>query len=161
MKNSNMDSSLLPEVGKVYYFYDDGNISVTRQYRVRVKEIIPFSEAKNRVYCVNGKDILTQLNEYNFEAPTYDKIWENAKEEYDWIFTGDTEYIVIGEFIDNNPSWKTNENYDMLFGISEYGWYTFDDYYNGILDVDWHLTKGLYPQVTELFPVIGEIDDVV
>lgn len=146
MKNSNEDSSFLPEVGKEYYFYDDGKVSISRQYKVRITDIIPFSEAKNRVYCVTGKDIINQLNEYNLEAPTYDKIWENAKINYPWIFTKDTDYIVIGEFIDNNPSWNTNENYDMLFGISEYGWYTFDDYYNGRLDVDWHLTKELNEQ---------------
>lgn len=143
MKILNVDSPFLPEVGKVYYFYDDGKISVSRQYKVRVKEIIPFSEAKDHVYCVDREDILYQLNRYNLEAPTYDKIWEMAKKEYDWILTGNTDYIIVGEYVDKNPSWCTIKNYDMLFARSSYGWYTCDDYYNGRLDVDGRLTKEL------------------
>lgn len=132
------------EIGKEYYFYDDGKISTSRQYKVRITDIIPFSEAKNRVYCVTGKDIINQLSRYNFETPTYDKIWENAKIDHPWIFYKDTDYIVIARYVKDNPSWFTSENYDMLFGQSNYGWYTFDDYYNGRLDYDGRLTKELY-----------------
>ena len=141
MKNSNEDRSFLPEVGKEYYFYDDGKVSISRQYKVRITDIIPFSEAKNRVYCVTGKDIINQLNRYNFEAPTYDKIWEKSKIDYPWIFTKDTDYIVIARYVGDNPAWFIYENYDMLFGQSGCGWYTFDDYYNGRLDVDGSLTE--------------------
>ena len=35
----------LPEIGKTYYAYDDGKVTTSRQFKVIVKEIIPWDKA--------------------------------------------------------------------------------------------------------------------
>ena len=47
---SNMNTQKpLPEVGKLYHFWDDGKSSPSRHYICKVERIVPYNEAENIV----------------------------------------------------------------------------------------------------------------
>ena len=63
----------LPELYKEYDCYDDGKITETRKYKVKITDIIPFKEA--------NEDLI--------------KAWKIAVEQYDWLFSKETDYFVF------------------------------------------------------------------
>lgn len=44
-----MKSDLIPVVGKTYYCYDDGKITPSREYTVKVTRIIPWEECGDKI----------------------------------------------------------------------------------------------------------------
>lgn len=63
----------LPELYKEYDCYDDGKITESRRYKVKITDIIPFDKA--------DEDLI--------------KAWKIAVEQYDWLFSKETDYFVF------------------------------------------------------------------
>lgn len=69
---------MLPEIGKIYKFYDDGKITYSRQYRCKIINVIPYDNVSDKI----KEQYKTLVNHYN------------------WIFFSHTDYFIIGKVED-------------------------------------------------------------
>ena len=65
----------VPELNKKYHMFDDGKISESRHYVVKIVEVIPFEECSD-----------THLISF----------WEDEQKEAPWLYAEETDYIVKG-----------------------------------------------------------------
>lgn len=70
---------MLPEIGKIYNFYDDGKITYSRQYRCKIIDVIPYDNVSDKI----KKQYKTLVSHYN------------------WIFSPHTDYFIIGKVEDD------------------------------------------------------------
>lgn len=63
----------LPELYKEYDCYDDGKITESRRYKVKITDIIPFDEA--------DEDLV--------------KAWKIAVKQHDWLLSKETDYFIF------------------------------------------------------------------
>ena len=70
---------MLPEIGKIYKFYDDGKITYSRQYRCKIINIIPYNNVSDKI----KEQYKTLVNHYK------------------WIFSSYTDYFIIGKVEDD------------------------------------------------------------
>ena len=70
---------MLPEIGKIYNFYDDGKITYSRQYRCKIINIIPYDNVSDKI----KEQYKTLVSHYN------------------WIFSPYTDYFIIGKVEDD------------------------------------------------------------
>lgn len=137
----------LPKVGCTYKFYDDGKISLSRQYDAIVTRIISKEEAKSLMfptyYCEDADYKETTLV-YNDEHPISEKslydIWKEQVKHYFWLYATDTDYFIECSMpkYDEYPIW--------LVRTQDGGWFSMDiqnDWQGGRLDIDNSLTKTL------------------
>lgn len=106
----------IPKIGETYNCFDDGKITESRKYQVKITEIIPFRKVDD--------DLL--------------KIWEvNCLKRY-WKFK-ETDYFIKSE------SNEYPKDSTCIFARSiDNSWFGLGDYWNsGLLDVDGSLTKWL------------------
>lgn len=52
---------MLPEIGKIYKFYDDGKITYSRQYRCKIIDVIPYDNVSDKI----KEQYKTLVNHYN------------------------------------------------------------------------------------------------
>lgn len=52
---------MLPEIGKIYKFYDDEKITYSRQYRCKIINIIPYDNVSDKI----KEQYKTLVNHYN------------------------------------------------------------------------------------------------
>ena len=140
----------LPVIGEEYYFYDDGKINLSRQYRVLVTKVVPYAEGCTKLYRIDQEDVSAHLPEHlqdrNAHPITWGALFDLSAKEYNWLFSKTTDYFVEAEYIENNPSWNTEKPYKLLFARSHGGFYTIDPFFNGRLDVTGSLTKALFKE---------------
>ena len=140
----------LPVIGEEYYFYDDGKINLSRQYRVLVTKVVPYAEGCTKLYRIDKEDVSAHLPEHlqdrNAHPITWGALFDLSAKEYKWIFSKTTDYFVEAEYIENNPSWNTEKPYKLLFARSHGGFYTIDPFFNGRLDVTGSLTETLFKE---------------
>ena len=68
----------IPVVGKTYYTYDDGKISLSREGQVKVLRIIPAWRMPLRLRF----------------------LWMREKREFDWVFEPKTDFVIVTEVCD-------------------------------------------------------------
>ena len=126
---------MLPEIGKIYNFYDDGKITYSRQYRCKIINVIPYGNVS-------------------------DKIKEQYKTlvcHYNWIFSPHTDYFIIGkvedDIIENQVFMRTLKG-DWFSNAISLNTKDFDIIdrgdVGGILDVDGVITKELEQRYLKL-----------
>lgn len=74
----------LPEIGKLYYAYDDGKIRPSREYTVIIDELI---------------EDIEKLPEGIYEA------WSEEANDCFWLFSEESDYIAVGH-VDNEEKEK-------------------------------------------------------
>lgn len=142
-----MNKELIPEIGKTYYFYDNGMLKYSRQYKAIVLNIIPFEESKTTKI----------IGEYTKECSTLYEVWRkevesnctdnyfrvfkfNNKPGLPYLYANETDYFVecsIPEYDDNNIWFVRTVDGD---------WFSLDiqnDWQSGQLDVSGNLTEKL------------------
>ena len=70
---------MLPEIEKIYKFYDDGKITYSRQYRYKIINVIPYDNVSDKI----KEQYKTLVNYYN------------------WIFSSHTDYFITGKAEDD------------------------------------------------------------
>ena len=70
---------MLPEIGKIYNFYDDGKITYSRQYRCKIINVIPYDNVSNKIK----------------------EQYKTLASHYNWIFSPHTDYFIIGKVEDD------------------------------------------------------------
>lgn len=119
---------MLPEIGKIYKFYDDGKITHSCQYRCKIIDVIP---------CDN---VLDKIKEQ----------YKTLVSHYNWIFSPYTDYFIIGKVEDDiiedqvfmrtlKGNWFSNA---ISLNIKDFDIIDRGDV-GGILDVDGVITKEL------------------
>ena len=109
------DTDILPEIGKDYYVYDDGKIKPSREYKIKIVNIIDTKNLPN--------DIRND--------------WEDAVINLYWLFLAKEGKVIVGEIIvndnnyddveiDNNDD-KDNESptYEYFAKTIDGGWFSF------------------------------------
>ena len=119
---------MLPEIGKIYKFYDDGKITYSRQYRCKIIDVIPYNNVSDKI----KEQYKTLVGHYN------------------WIFSPHTDYFIIGKVEDDiiedqvfmrtlKGDWFSNA---ISLNIKDFDIIDRGDV-GGILDVDGVITKEL------------------
>lgn len=105
----------IPEIGNTYNCFDDGKISYSRLYTVKVKQIVAFED---------------------IDTKTLQK-WENQIERSPWLYARKTDYFIISTGEDGG------DNDDGIFTrTKDGGWFSLGDLFNsGTLDVTGRLTN--------------------
>lgn len=123
---------MIPEVGKEYYFFDDGKTSPSRCYKAKVLREIPWEE---------GEEVVVDKYDYDLEQtiPTsLQDIYKEESEEHDWIFSREpTPFLEC-----SIPGYDKNT---VFFGrTKDGGWFSFDiqsRWQGGRLDVTGEIFK--------------------
>ena len=109
-----MEAKDIPEVGKVYHWFDDGKIRLSRHCLMECVEVIPF------------KQFITD--------PKYAELfqtWREEVKECDWLYSETTEYIV-GCRVKDEPK----EPILYHARTKDWEWFGFGTFLdNGLLDV--------------------------
>jgi hypothetical protein len=101
----------IPEINKTYNCFDDGKISETRRYEVKIKEVIPFA---------------------NIDSETL-KVWKEEVEYHDWLYNTTTDYFV--------KCYTDEHDEELVFVRDmQKGWYSLG-FWGGQLDIDGGLFK--------------------
>ena len=119
MKECNLKQ--VPEVGKIYHFWDDGKTSDSRHYLARCDEIIYIKDARNIKVKRDGKE-MSLLD-----------IWISEKTNHPWIMQRTTDYIIKCSIpvYDNDPIYFARSTDGGWFSMNVTGWWQ-----SGILDID-------------------------
>lgn len=126
---------MLPKIGKIYKFYDDGKITYSRQYRCQIIDVIPYDNVSDKI----KEQYKTLVNHYN------------------WIFSSHTDYFIIGkvedDIIENQVFMRTLKG-DWFSNAISLNTKDFDIIdrgdVGGILDVDGVITKELEQRYLKL-----------
>lgn len=106
----------LPDIGKVYNYFDDGKIKETRKMECIITEIIPFDK----------------IDSENLE------LWKEEINECDWLYKKETDY-----FIKADLKITDNEIEKIVFvRMLQDNWFSLG-WWSGQLDVDGSLTQSL------------------
>lgn len=119
---------MLPEIGKIYNFYDDGKITESRQYKCKIIDIVPFRKV----------------------SKTTKQQWWSIVNKHPWLFKPDTDYFILGEIKDsidsNHIFFRTLEDgwFSVSFEFARKGFDIKDKLcVGGLLDVDGTITEQL------------------
>ena len=126
---------MLPEIVKIYKFYDDGKITYSRQYRYKIINVIPYNNVSDKI----KEQYKTLVNHYN------------------WIFSSHTDYFITGkvedDIIEDQVFMKTLKG-DWFSNAISLNTKDFDIIdrgdVGGILDVDGVITKKLEQRYLKL-----------
>lgn len=103
------------ELNKLYNYFDDGKIRLSRLLKVLITDIIPFNE---------------------IDADTLE-LWKKEVENYDWLYSKNTDFFIKGEvqgFCKIETAYFVRTKDSDWFSIGLWG---------GRLDIDGKLTKQL------------------
>lgn len=105
----------LPEIGKTYYYFDDGKIKLTRREEVIITEIIPFNEIDSETL----------------------RDWKEEVIECHWLYAKHTDYFIKAEL-------KIDEDlyYLVFVRTLDNRWFSLG-WWAGVLDVDGTLNNKL------------------
>lgn len=115
----------VPEIGKEYYFFDDGKNSPSRCYKAKVLRIVPYKE-----------EVLVDEYDYNTDQLIPTPIQEVHKGEVkacDWLYAKETDYFIecsIPGYDEHNIWFARTKNG---------GWFSMDiqsSWQSGRLDID-------------------------
>lgn len=125
----------IPEVGKIYNFYDDGKLSHTRQFKAKVLKMISTEEAKN--IQLSNDDSELDKHETLFDG-WMESIKDCSHNGEPWLYDTQTDYFIecsIAEY-DKDPIWFVRTIHGGWFSMDITGFWQ-----SGALDVDGSLTE--------------------
>ena len=137
----------LPEVGKLYHFWDDGKSSPSRHYICKVERIVPYNEAENIVI----KDIPEYDDDQNLSYVDKNLIqcWLPQRDFCDWLYDKKTDYFI-------EVSCPNYDEYNLWFVRTKSGgWFSLDiqnSWQGGELDV----TGEIFKRIIEDYKAWGD-----
>ena len=143
----------IPEVGKLYHFFDDGKTSPSRHYICRCERIITPEEAKHVIVQVPNEYVDDVMDDISL----YDHWHNNEVPNTYWLFSDKTDYFVecsCPNYDDNN-----------LWFVRTYDgrWFSMDiqsSWQGGLLDVDGCVFNDTIQYVRE-HPEYYDVESVV
>ena len=105
----------LPEIGKTYYYFDDGKIKLSRRAKVIITEIIPFSEIDSETLAD----------------------WKEELSDCNWLYAKETDYFIKAEL-----KIEKDLYYLVFVRTLDNGWFSLG-WWAGELDVDGTLNNKL------------------
>ena len=157
----NIKNERLPKVGDILPAFDDGKLTPSRLYPVKVIEVLPWNESTlNRVF--KTLDFFSELEtEDIFGEFPLKNAWNFAWHEYDWVFNSTTDYFIVTE---------TNFDYEpieIFARTKNGGWFSFpiDSYmtgsrldsnmerFNAWKDSDCEILKESYSKINNKFKI--------
>ena len=103
---------MVPILNKIYHYFDDGKIRLSRRSEVVIKEIIPFNEIDSETLAM----------------------WQEEVKECHWLYEKTTDYFIKAQEVDS-----TND--EMVFvRTKNYGWFSLG-FCAGRLDIDGELNE--------------------
>lgn len=152
-----MEKKEVPKIGKEYYFYDDGKLRPSRQFRAKVVKVITPDEAKSINVEPYDEDVERPISLYDYwqleahrhvNEENFTVIVEDVSHEVGdpWLFSFDTDYFVecLIPGYDDYTIWFVRH----VTG----GWHSLDiqnGWQGGLLDVDGSLTKSMEDALKE------------
>lgn len=124
----------IPEIGKVYKFYDDGKARISRQYDALVLDVITKEEAKAKlIKCFDPELCVTSVREL------YD-VWKDTAIYTYWLFAKDTDRLIECDIpsYDANHIWFARTINGSWFSMNIQSFWQ-----SGVLDVTNELTEKL------------------
>lgn len=113
----------LPQMGKLYWHYDDGKITPSRQEKVQIIKVVPYSQ-------VSKEDRLLIQNEI---------------EDHKYLYNDFPSHVVYGINLSMMDfPWKTEDSEIIYLPTTRGGWFGFGktcDWNCGDLDIDGKLTQ--------------------
>lgn len=168
MSREKKEPKPVPEVGKLYHFWDDGKTGPSRHYLCKVEELVTVKQAKEIIleenciedYPLSLYDIWKYQIDQHRQGENVKHIGNGGSTETGapWLYAEDTDYFVKISCpkYDKDPIWAVRT----VWG----GWFTMDTtnwWQGGTLDVtgeiyadvinDWELNNGdisVYEDVT-------------
>ena len=114
----------VPEVGRRYHCFDDGKITLSRHYIVRIDEVLDHMAFKRKYPELFQRYIETAKNHY----------WLYSRRTDKFVVTHDGENHELGVFV------RTKQG----------GWFSIGDYFNsGTLDVTGRLWDGIVANIDD------------
>ena len=115
----------IPEVGKVYKFYDDGKVGSSRRYWAKVKKVLDIEETKNILVSIYDEDDWVKV-------PLYDVIQEEIRH-CDWLYSKEQKEVICCAIpaYDCNDIWVIRDKTGGWFSINVQ-----NSWQGGQLDVD-------------------------
>ena len=112
-----MNRQPLPKIGKLYNCFDDGKITSSRQYQVKIKEIIAWKDA----------------------PPTLIQQYNNVALECNWLFNQQTDYFILSDSYE-----QSSIETEIFARTKDGGWFGIGELFcSGQLDVTGELTECL------------------
>jgi len=99
----------VPEIGKIYKTFDDGKITKSRMYEIKIKDIIPFKKANEKLI----------------------KQWKEEVKDHDWLYARETDYFCISETNEDN-------DVEVFVRMIDGRWFSFSNGFltYSLLDID-------------------------
>ena len=130
MSKKEIEQKPVPEVGKLYHFWDDGKISSSRHYICKVEELIKPEDAKNVVFddipdkgqSTSLYDVWRREVDEHRQTPYFTAIRKGASIEpgAPWLYAEDTDFFV-------RISCPNYDKYDLwAVRTVDGGWFTMD-----------------------------------
>lgn len=121
----------VPEVGKQYYFFDDGKIRPSRGYIATCVKVVPFSEAKNILFDITEREGTDET--FIHTENSLEEIWDVEVKDCDWIFDPVTDYFVCCKIpgYDENEIWFARHKGYGWFSLNIQNWWQ-----GGLLDTE-------------------------
>lgn len=111
----------LPEVGKTYFYFDDGKVTRARRLEVVITEIVPFAD-------------IADIDEETLNH------WKEEVREIDWVYAKETDYFIKAQL-----KVSDEEVQDIVFVRTinnDDGWFSLG-FWGGQLDIDGSLNAML------------------
>jgi len=105
----------LPEIGKIYHYFDDGKIRLTRREEVIITEIIPFNEIDSETL----------------------RDWKEEVIKCHWLYAKETDYFIKAEL-----KIEKDLYYLVFVRTLDNRWFSLG-WWAGVLDVDGTLNNRL------------------
>jgi hypothetical protein len=112
-----MSKMEIPEINKIYNYFDDGKISVSRREPVKITAIIPFNEIDSEIL----------------------DIWKDEIHDCPWLYNETTDYFCKGHLLESQV--------DVTFvRTKNNGWFSLG-WFAGRLDIDGSLNKTILVEI--------------
>lgn len=137
-----MDKKPLPEVGKLYHFFDDGKTSPSRHYICKCEQIITPEEAKSVMIEVPNEYVDDVMDKISL----YEHWHDNEMPKCDWLYAEDTDYFVECSCpkYDKNNLWFVRTKDGGWFSMDIQSWWQ-----SGRLDVDGEIFQEVLNYIKE------------
>lgn len=161
-KHINNKDMNIPEIGKEYYFFDDGKISPSRCYKAKVLRVVPYDE-RNEVFDVYDYDCddkipksLKEIHKYEVDDHRQSENFVvlgkgSTKPGEPWLYAEKTDFFVECAIpgYDENNIWFAR--------TVEGGWFSMDiqsSWQGGKLDID----NSIYEDAKKYFEEYCNVD---
>jgi len=136
----------VPEVGKLYHFFDDGKTSPSRHYICKCERVITPGEAKNIMFRLPLYIDGCAEDDIIVDTSLYDHWHNNEMPCHDWLYSEETDYFV-------ECSCPNYDEHNLWFvRTKDGGWFSMDiqsSWQAGRLDVDGNIFDGIIQNIND------------